>query len=200
MKKMPLMLIYLRLLFGFIIVGLALTSFAERITVIVTLIFAGLVSDIFDGIIARRLNVSSEKLRRMDSGIDQVFWLCVVAASFIMYPSFYKTNWIQIFILIGAEGSCYLLSFIKFRKEVATHAIFSKIWTLVLFATLLQLVSTGNSIILFQVCFYLGIASRFEIILMLLIIRQWTNDIPTVYHAYLIRNNKPFKRHKLFNG
>jgi len=200
MKKIPLLLIYLRLVFAFVIVGLSLLKPVGCNAYIITLIVLGLISDIFDGIIARKLNVSTEKLRRMDSGIDQIFWLCIVAASFIMYPSFYKDNWLQIVILIATEGICYMVSFIKFRKEVATHAIASKIWTLVLFATLIQLIATGNSVILFQACFYLGMITRLEIILMLLLIRQWTNDIPTVYHAYLIRNNKPIKRHKLFNG
>ena len=184
MKKTPLLLIYLRLVFAFVIIGLAMFKPAGCSVYIITLIVLGLISDIFDGIIARRLKVSTEKLRRMDSGIDQVFWLCIVTASFIMYPSFYKDNWLQIVILIVTEGFCYLVSFIKFRKEVATHAIASKLWTLVLFATLIQLIATGNSIILFQVCFYLGMITRLEIIIMLFMIRQWTNDIPTVYHAY----------------
>jgi len=200
MKSIPLLLIYLRLVFAFVIVALSLFKPAGISAYIITLIVLGLISDIFDGIIARKLNVSTEKLRRMDSGIDQIFWLCIVAASFIMHPKFYTNNWLQIVVLIAAEGLCYLISFIKFRKEVATHAIASKIWTLVLFATLIQIIAIGKSVVLFQFCFYLGMVTRLEIIIILLLIKQWTNDIPTVYHAYLIRNNKPIKRHRLFNG
>jgi CDP-diacylglycerol--glycerol-3-phosphate 3-phosphatidyltransferase len=200
MKSMPLLLIYLRLVFAFVIVALSLFKPAGISAYIITLIVLGLISDVFDGIIARKLNVSTEKLRRMDSGIDQIFWLCIVAASFIMHPKFYMNNWLQIVVLIAAEGLCYLISFIKFRKEVATHAIASKIWTLVLFATLIQIIAIGKSVVLFQFCFYLGMVTRLEIIIILLLIKQWTNDIPTVYHAYLIRNNKPIKRHRLFNG
>jgi len=32
------------------------------------------------------------------------------------------------------------------------------------------------------------------------ILKDWTNDIPSLYHAVLIRKGKEIKRHKLFNG
>jgi len=160
----------------------------------------GLVADIFDGIIARRLNISTPKLRRLDSGVDQVFWVAIVAAGYIIYPLFFHRNWVQIMLLVFAEALCYGLSYVKFKKEVAIHAIASKFWTLVLLATLIQVIATGDAPVMFQICFYMGMATRVEIIVMLLLIRQWVNDIPTVYHAYLIRHNKAIKRHKLFNG
>ena len=136
----------------------------------------------------------------MDSSVDQFFWLCIVAGGYLVRPSFFKTNLVLIIIILILEAACYALSFIKFKKEVATHAIASKIWTLVLFATLIQVVATGNSVVLFYICFWLGIATRLEIISILFILNTWSNDIPTVYHAVLIRKGKPIKRHKLFNG
>jgi phosphatidylglycerophosphate synthase len=168
--------------------------------IIIALIVLGLLSDIFDGIIARRLNISTEKLRRMDSTVDQFFWLCIVVSAYIVSPVFFKDNLVAILILLALEATCYVISFLKFKKEVATHAIASKIWTLFLFATLIQVIATGNSVLLFYVCFYLGVISRLEIIFILLILKDWTNDIPTVYHAVLIKKGKPIKRHKLFNG
>lgn len=200
MKKLPLQLIYMRLLFSGFILALAFIQPPYFRATIITLIIAGSISDVFDGIIARRLNVSTERLRRLDSSVDQVFWLSIVAGCFIIHPNFFKSYWIELMLLVIAECTCYMISYLKFRKEVATHAIASKMWTLVLFATLIQVIATGNSPVLFYVCFYLGLLTRFEIIGMLLIIKQWTNDIPTVYHAYLIRHNKLIKRHKLFNG
>lgn len=65
---------------------------------------------------------------------------------------------------------------------------------------MIQVTATCSSVILFNICFYLGIATRMEIMGMLLIIKEWTNDIPTIYHAFLIRNGKEITRHKLFNG
>ena len=200
MKNIPKLLIYSRIAFGLMILLLSIYMPLYFRSVIIVLIFLGLLSDIFDGIIARKLNISTPALRRLDSGVDQVFWLMIIAGCYIISPVFFKRNYLQILMVLGVEGLCYLLSYIKFKKEVATHAIASKLWTLVLFATVIQLIATGNSNVLFQICFYLGILTRLEIIIMLLLIKTWTNDIPTVYHAILLRKNKAIKRHKLFNG
>jgi CDP-diacylglycerol--glycerol-3-phosphate 3-phosphatidyltransferase len=200
MKRLPILLIYSRIGLGLIIIGLSLLQPAYFRTIIITLIALGLISDILDGIIARKLGISTAKMRRLDSTVDQFFWLAVVASCYIIAPEFFKSNLIQILILIGLEVACYIVSFVKFRKEVATHAISSKIWTLTLFATLIQIIAVNHSVILFNICLYLGIITRLEIISIFLIIKNWTNDVPSVYHAVLIRKGKTIKRHKLFNG
>ncbi|MCC8410065.1 CDP-alcohol phosphatidyltransferase family protein [Mucilaginibacter sp. UR6-1] len=200
LKKLPITLVYSRLVFAAAIILLALTQPLYFSTMIITLISVGLLSDIFDGIIARRLNVSTEKLRRLDSTIDQVFWLSVLASAYIIYPGFFKDNVVKLALLLGLEGCCYIICYIRFRKEVATHAIASKFWALTVFASLIQVIATGDAGFIFELCFYTGVITRLEIIAIILIIKQWTNDVPSVYHAVLLRNNKPVKRHKLFNG
>lgn len=194
------MLIYSRLVFGAIIILLSFSKPLHYQATITVLIIAGLLSDIFDGIIARHLKISTEKLRRLDSSVDQFFWLCIIGCAYLVSPDFFRRHLVAIVVVLVLEASCYLLSFIKFGKEVATHAVASKLWTLSLFAFLIQLILTGNSFFLFYTCIYLGIATRLEIIAILFLLRRWTNDIPSVYHAILIRQGKPIKKHKLFNG
>ena len=200
MNKIPKLLIYSRIVFGMIILVLCNYQPTYFRGMIIGSIFLGLVSDIFDGIVARNLGISTPALRRLDSTVDQVFWLMILIGCYLISPIFFKDNYLQILIILVLEGICYLICFVRFKKEVATHALASKLWTLILFATLIQVIAAGNSVILFQICFYLGILTRLEIIAMLLIIRVWTNDIPTVYHAVLIRKGIAIKRHKLFNG
>lgn len=198
--KIPLILIYSRIFFAALIILLAVFKVTDYRSIIITLIVLGLLSDIFDGIIARRLNISTQKLRRLDSSIDQIFWVAILVGTYIVSPVFFKTKMVLILIVILMEVTCYAISFIKFKKEVATHAIASKIWTLVLFATLLQVIAIGNSGLLFYICFSFGVITRLEIIFILFILKDWTNDVPTVYHAVLIKQGKEIKRHKLFNG
>ena len=71
--QIPTLLVYSRLLLGFLIVVVTILrpSFYPLYTVV--FLTLGLMSDIFDGIIARHLGVSDEKLRRLDSNIDQIF-------------------------------------------------------------------------------------------------------------------------------
>lgn len=162
--------------------------------------FWAIISDIFDGIIARKLNISTPKLRRLDSSIDQIFWICALIGAFIICREFFIDNYFKLIIILGLEAITYLISFLKFRKEVATHAILSKFWALTVLAALVEIVITCNSNYLFNICVYFGVATRIEIIAILLIIKNWTCDIPSLYHAILLRNGKEIKRHKLFNG
>ncbi len=200
LNQVPVALILSRLILGFVIVILAMVQFSIFRQMIAALILIGLITDIFDGIIARKLNISSQKLRRMDSSVDQVFWICCLIGAYLICPDFFRANFVKLLILIFVEGLTYGLSFIRFKKEVATHAISSKIWTITIMGTVIQVVLSCNSLVFFEICFWLGVISRVEIIAILLILKVWTNDVPSVYHAVLLRKGIEIKRNKLFNG
>jgi phosphatidylglycerophosphate synthase len=198
--KIPIALIYLRLMLGFVIIACSYFKINNYPVFAIILLSIGLLSDVFDGIIARKLNVSTQKLRRLDSTIDQIFFICVGIATYIQCPLFFKDNWIKLIVLLSSEVLIYLVCFIKFKKEIATHSIGAKIWTLFLFATLIDVMVHCESNWLFQICFWLGIITRLEITAIILILKTWTNDVPSLYHAWQLRNGKTIKRNKLFNG
>lgn len=200
MRKLPIALIYIRLSIGLAIPLLSLNHVEHYAYIAITLLCIGLLTDVFDGIIARKMGVSTQKLRRLDSTVDQLFYLSFAGATYIQHPGFFKANALALLVLISTEALAYLICFIKFRKEVATHSIGAKCWTIILFATLVQLILHGQSNLLFACCFWLGVATRIEISIMLLILKKWANDVPTVYHALRLRQGKSIKRHKLFNG
>lgn len=200
MKDIPIALIYSRLLIGFIIILLSFFHVNHYSFLAITLLSIGLLTDVFDGIIARKLNISSEKLRRLDSSIDQVFFISVAVATYIQCPDFFKVNQVKLIVLGAFEASTYALSYIKFRKEIATHSIGAKIWTLTIFATLVEIIVHCESVVLFEICFWLGLATRIEILAIVFTLKKWTNDVPTIYHAVKLRKGKEIKRNKLFNG
>lgn len=199
-SKIPLVLIFSRLIIGFVIILLSLLKIEYYPAIAIILLSIGLLTDIFDGILARYLNVSTQKLRRLDSTVDQIFFISVAVAVYIQCPEFFVTNATQLIILVLAEGLIYLVSFLKFRKEVATHSIGAKFWTVLLFATLIQVILQCQSVVLFSLCFWIGLLTRAEIIAILLILRKWTNDVPSVYHAVKLRQGKTIRKNKLFNS
>lgn len=200
MTKLPVTLIYLRLALGFTIILLSIRHIDNYKLIAILLLTIGLLTDIFDGIIARRLKISTQTLRRLDSSVDQVFFISVAVATYIQCPDFFKANTLKLIILLAFEGLTYLVSFIKFRKEIATHSIGAKIWTLLLFATLVQIILQCQSFILFNICFWAGLLTRLEIIAIILTLKNWTNDVPTFYHSLKLRQGKEIKRLKMFNG
>jgi hypothetical protein len=161
--------------------------------------YMGLFSDIFDGIIARQLNVSSQKLRRFDSQTDMIFWVSIGVSTWLLYPDLIRSNKISIITIFAMEGMCYLISIIKFGKETCTHAFLSKMFGITLLIAFTSLIGFNHAGIPFLTAIIFGIISHVDRILITLILPAWTHDIPSFYHAYLIRNGIEFKRNKLFN-
>ncbi len=200
MKNIPFLLIYSRILIGILIGILAFYKIENYSIWIVILMSLGLITDIFDGIIARKLNVSTEKLRIWDSNVDQFFWLIVIGSIFYLNIDFIKENILWIAIIVSLEILCYLVSYFKFKKSIATHSILAKFWTLALLGFLIDLVLNETSYIPFMICIVLGILSRIEIILIILKLKNWTTDVPSIFAVSNINQGIKIKKNKLFNS
>lgn len=80
-----------------------------------------LVSDGFDGILARRLGVATERLRRLDSAADSLFYATAIVAVWITAPAVLRERFPIVAALIGLELLRYALDFAKFRREASYH-------------------------------------------------------------------------------
>lgn len=198
--NIPMLLITLRFLFAPLIIGLAYFKGVESTFAITILMLLGLLSDILDGIVARYQNISSEKLRRLDSQVDMVFWFSIGIATWLIYPRLIQENSIPIRFILIMEGMCYVISLVKFGKETCSHAFLSKLWGISLFIAFASLLGFNHAGLPFQMAIILGVVSHVDRMLITLILPKWTHDIPSAYHAYLIRKKIPFKRNKYLNG
>ena len=171
----------------------------QATSAILWLLYLGLLSDIFDGIIARKLGVADLHLRRIDSQVDLVFWLSVGFTAYMLHPETIRQYRWPIVILFAGEASCYLVSFIRFGKETCTHAWASKLFGLCMLMAFTTLIGFGTGGYFMLQALVVGYLSHLDRILITLVIPHWTHDIPSVYHAYLIKKGKPFTRYKLFN-
>ena len=181
MTKIPFLLVYLRLFIAFIIGGLVFTEVTNLNILIVILAFIGLLSDVFDGIIARKLNVATEKLRIWDSNVDMVFWASIIFSAFYLNLPFFQKNSFSIFSVIALEIMTYIVCFFKFKKTVATHSILAKTWTITLFIFLIDLLLNSDSFYSFYTCIVLGLISRLEILIMIIALNKWTVDVPSIF-------------------
>ncbi len=73
-------------------------------------------SDIFDGIIARRLNVSTIQLRQADSWADICLYLCVAFSTWFVYPQVLIDFRLSLLLAVVAQITLFSLSLLKFRK------------------------------------------------------------------------------------
>lgn len=199
MKNLPYILIGIRFLLAPVIFSLAYLNGGKSGNLILTLMVIGLLTDIFDGIIARKVGVSSEKLRRLDSQVDLVFWLSLGFAAYFINPEVIKNNWHSIALIFMMEALCYIISIIKFKKETCTHAWLSKMWGLSLLMAFTYLIGFQVAGWAFHLTIILGIISHIDVILIILILPKWQYDVPSCYHAWNIRKGKQRKKSTLFN-
>lgn len=199
MKTIPYLLILLRFLSAIAIIYLGFFVGEKSRTAIVNLMYFGLLTDIFDGIIARKVGVSSEKLRRLDSQTDLVFWLSIGFAVYWMNPEIIKDHWKSISLIFGMEALCYIVSFWKFGKETCTHAWLSKLWGLSLLLAFTFLIGFSTANWAFYLCLILGFISHIDVILIILILPKWQFDVPSSYHAWKISQGKSIKKSVLMN-
>lgn len=200
MKKLPYILIAFRFLLAPVILLLAYLIGENAKTIILVLMYLGLLSDIFDGIIARKENVSTEKMRRLDSQTDLIFWLSIGIATYKLFPYLIIENKLPIISIFIMEGLCYIISLLKFGKETCTHAFLSKIWglnLLIAFTSLLAFEYAGWPLYLAIV---MGLISHIDVILIILILPKWQHDVPSCYHAWLIRKGKEIKKNPMLNS
>ncbi|NAS32181.1 CDP-alcohol phosphatidyltransferase [Flavobacteriaceae bacterium R38] len=200
MKNLPFLLIYSRIVIALLIGSIAYLKVENFRVLIVVLMIVGLLTDIFDGIIARKLEVSSEKLRIWDSNVDQFFWIVVIASVFYLNSIFIKENYLPILIIVALEVLAYIISYLKFKRTIATHSILAKFWTITLLIFLIDLVLNSNSNLLFLICIILGVVSRIEIIMIILSLKKWATDIPSIFLVRKINRGEVIKKNKLFNG
>jgi len=137
MRRIPFLLTTLRLLLGPLALACALTG-VPRI-VYLPILLTGTLSDIFDGILARRLGVSTSRLRRFDSATDAIYYLFVLIVLWILCKAtISKTLW-AIALLILSELATVAVSLARFGKYPATHTYLAKFYGLTLLAGLTAL-------------------------------------------------------------
>lgn len=71
-------------------------------------------SDIFDGIIARRLGISTVKLRQADSWADVCLYICVGISAWLIYPEVILAFQKPLLLAIVAQLTLFSISLIKF--------------------------------------------------------------------------------------
>jgi phosphatidylglycerophosphate synthase len=158
---------------------------ASGITVAI-LIAIGFVSDIYDGVIARRFGVVTEGLRRLDSAADTVFYLAAMFCAWRLHEATIVANrW----LVVGVVGTLivnHVVEFLKFRRESSYHTWLSKTWAIVLFVALVFLFAANDdSMIAWALGF--GILSHAENLAITFALPAWRHDVPSVFHALAIR-------------
>ncbi len=167
---------------------------------LVAMLWAAVVGDILDGIIARRLGVATDLLRRCDSQADMAFFLCAAAACFVRAGGALRWWLPWIAALFALEAACYAVSYARFGREPCTHSYSAKAFGLALLAALTGALGWGTAGVLFGVMVGVGLLAQADCLLIGLTLRAWERDVPSCWHALRLRRGLPIRRRRLFHS
>src|SRR5580693_9157857 len=119
-RHLPFALTTLRLLLGPIALVCALTNVPRW--VYLPILVTGTLSDIYDGILARRFGVATPALRRYDSVTDVIFYLFILAVAFLLCRTVITQTWLLVALILFSEAGCILVGYFRFGEFPATHS------------------------------------------------------------------------------
>ncbi len=149
----------------------------------------GAATDFVDGFLARRLETTSAPSSRFDSAADVLFYLTAFVSVWLVYPDVVRTHWPGLSLLAGLELLRVTVDYVKFRREASYHMWSAKVWNLAILLALVGLMGFGIAGWLFKLPIVVGILTNLEALAASLLLPTWTHDVPTVYHAYKIRQD-----------
>jgi phosphatidylglycerophosphate synthase len=176
--KLPEHLIWSRMIAGIVILASSLFLF-NKVFILIVFIY-GFLSDIFDGVIARKLKVSTMTLRRLDGNIDTFFYVCSFIALFMHNWNIIIHGFLWVLIIIGLKIIRYVYDYIKFCKEMSYHMYTAKLWGVLLFLFYIDLLFNGRLGVIFTIVVIVGLLTNFEALITSMLLKNWEHDIPSI--------------------
>ncbi|MGB3207855.1 MAG: CDP-alcohol phosphatidyltransferase family protein [Crinalium sp.] len=147
-----------------------------------------ILSDIFDGIIARRLGVSTVQLRQADSWADIFLFICLAISTWLVYPHVLIDFRTPLLLALAAQLILFTISLIKFKKLPSFHTYTAKIWGLMLLIATVSLFGFDYDKPLWLAIVLCWINSTEEIA-MTLLLPEWKCDVLSIFHALNLRRD-----------
>ena len=147
---------------------------------------AAIFSDIYDGVIARRIGIATESLRTADSAADQVLFLALGASTWHVHQDiFVEFAWPLIAALIS-QMALFATWLIKFRRGPCCHGYSAKVWGLAMLVAVVALFGFNYKPLLWAaiICCIVNAVDEMIIALTLL---EWDHDVKSVVHALRLR-------------
>jgi phosphatidylglycerophosphate synthase len=184
-RLLPWSLIAVRVLIGPLLYLVA-ASHGARIWLVCGVTVAFL-SDVFDGILARRLRVVSERLRVADSWTDGFYYAWVAATVWVTRPD-------VVLGFRGAIAAVFLLQLfswgidlVRYRRIASFHAYSAKLWGITLFSATLAFFCARDPGPFVWVAVAAGVVSNLEGLAIKCVLPTWQHDVPSFRHALWLR-------------
>ena len=169
----------LRLLLGPIALACALAGVTRFI--FLPILVVGTLSDIFDGILARKFGVATPALRRYDSITDIIYYLFILAVAWRLCRPVVTAHLLPLALILLSEAGVISVCLVRFGKFPAAHSWLAKFYFLCLLAGFVALFAfnAGGWVIITLAA--IALATNAEIIAMHLLATSPPVDVPSLF-------------------
>lgn len=154
------------------------------------LLLLSLLTDLFDGCIARFSNTTSEVGAKLDSLADFVLAISVVPGIWKLWPELVENEGVFFILVIVNNMVQVLCGYVKFGKAPSYHTWASKAATTMLGGSVLLLLYTESLNWPFRVAVFFHLAATVESIMITLVLHRWKYNVPSLWHALRYRKKK----------
>jgi CDP-diacylglycerol--glycerol-3-phosphate 3-phosphatidyltransferase len=151
------------------------------------MIAAGFLSDVCDGILARRWGTETPALRMADSAADTIFYMGVLAAIIERHWIVLRDRWALLAVLLTLEVLRALFDWIKFRRMASYHSYAAKAWGILLALAVLAALCFDRGYWLVTIALAWGIVCDLEGLVMSMLLPEWTHDVKSLPRALTLR-------------
>ncbi len=185
LQKLPAAMVASRFFAGPLLLWAALAR--QNSAWLVAILVYVFLSDVFDGVVARRLQSVTETLRVADSLADTSFYVCVAFAVWELHQAILVPFFGPLLAVIALLAVNWVLAMVKFHRAMSFHAYSSKLWGLSLFAASIALLGFSTAGIWLWAAVIVGILGHLEGLAMILILPRRAHDVSGIPEALRLR-------------
>ncbi len=138
-------------------------------------------TDMIDGFLARKFNMTSPRGSQLDSFGDQITLILGFLGLLVFEFDFIANNYILIIIAFIPYIIQMLIAYTKFGKASAFHTYLAKLSAMVQGIFILSSLFFYPNYILFYGMIILGFLETIEEIILIFMIKEWASDIKGIY-------------------
>ena len=151
------------------------------------IVVAALLSDIFDGVLARRWKCDTAAVRLFDSMADTIFYSGVGIAVWVGRRAVLREDAGLVAALVGLELVRYAVEFARFGKPASYHSYLAKTWGLVMACAMIAVFAGSHGAGWLAAAMVVGLGSNLEGLAMSCVMPEWRKDVKGLRAALEIR-------------
>ena len=141
-----------------------------------------MLSDIFDGRIARWLGQSSEFGARLDSWADLMMILAGPVCAVWLRPELVRSEWIGVATVVGGSVLAVIIGYAKFGRLTSYHTTAARLTAYLAGAGAIVAITWGWPW-LFRAGAVVAVYSVLEEMAITFTLNEWTANVPSIRHA-----------------